>query len=127
MTTFRPFGPSVTLTARDMVLTPRKSAARASSLNRSCLGMEYLPSECARMAGSVRVFVLCAEDAEDVFLLHDEEVLAVQLDLAAGVLPEQDAVAFLQGVGAVLALVGDGAGSDGDHLAFLRLLLGGVG
>ena len=39
MTTFRPFGPSVTLTARDMTLIPRKSAARASSLNRSCLGM----------------------------------------------------------------------------------------
>ena len=39
MTTLRPLGPSVTLTARAMVLTPRRSAARASSLNTSCLGM----------------------------------------------------------------------------------------
>jgi hypothetical protein len=39
MTTLRPLGPSVTLTAWDMMLTPRKIAARASSLNRSCLGM----------------------------------------------------------------------------------------
>src|SRR4051812_25186122 len=127
MTTLRPFGPSVALTARDIVLTPRKSAARASSLNRSCLGMEYLLSGCARMAGGVRVVRLCAEDAEDVFLLHDEVVLAVQLDLAAGVLAEQDSVAFFERQRAVLPLVGDGAGADSDHLALLRLLLGGVG
>src|SRR6267143_831373 len=90
MTTFRPFGPSVTLTACDMTLTPRKSAARASSLSRSCLGMDtFLPN------------------AQDVLLLHDEELLAVQLDLVAGVLAEEDAVAFFQRERAVLARVGD--------------------
>src|SRR5207249_739458 len=42
MTTFRPFGPSVTLTACDRTLTPRMSAARASSLNRSWFVMDQL-------------------------------------------------------------------------------------
>ena len=40
MTTLRPFGPSVTLTAWAMTLTPRRSAARASSLNWSCFDMD---------------------------------------------------------------------------------------
>src|SRR5581483_3775981 len=127
MTTFRPFGPSVALTARDMVLMPRNSAARASSLNRSCLGMEYLLSDLPMGAGGVRVLRLCAEDAEDVVLLHDEVLLAVQLDLAAGVLPEENTVSCFERQRAVLALVGDGAGPDGDYLAPLRLFLGGVG
>ena len=36
-----------------------------------------------------------AEDAEDVLLLHDEVLLAVQLDLAAGILAEEDSIALL--------------------------------
>jgi hypothetical protein len=35
------------------------------------------------------------QDAEDFFFFHDDEVFAVDLDLGAGVLAEQDAVAFL--------------------------------
>src|SRR5713101_1375522 len=44
MTTLRPFGPSVTFTAWAMMLTPRSSALRASSLNFSCLGISGYPS-----------------------------------------------------------------------------------
>src|SRR2546428_2711430 len=67
------------------------------------------------------------KDAEDVLFLHDEEFLAVQLDLAAGVLAEEDPVALFHRERLVLALLGDPTGPHRDHLALLRLLLGGVG
>src|SRR2546428_58227 len=68
-----------------------------------------------------------AEDAEDVFLLHDEVLLAAQRDLAAGVLAEEDPIALLQREGELLAVLGHSAGPDRDHLALLRLLFRGVG
>jgi len=37
------------------------------------------------------------EDAEDFFFLHDDELFAINLDLGAGVLAEQDAVALFDG------------------------------
>src|SRR5512145_2969460 len=107
MTTFRPFGPSVTLTAWDMMLMPRRSAARASSLKRSCLGMDtFLPDGHHWIDGGGAAG-LRAENAEDVLLLHDEVLLAAQLDLAAGILAEQDAVAGLDRQGDTLAVVAD--------------------
>src|SRR4051794_13442536 len=42
MTTLRPFGPSVTLTALASALTPRSSDLRAESSNSSCLAMVFL-------------------------------------------------------------------------------------
>src|SRR2546422_7331053 len=68
-----------------------------------------------------------ADDAEDVLLLHNEVLHAVELDLAAGVLAEKDPVAFLHREREILAVVVDLAGAHGNDLAFLRLLLGGVG
>src|SRR5438034_8517234 len=127
MTTFRPFGPSVALTACAMMLTPRNSAARASSLSKSCLAMSGFPPGCAQMIERGRAARSGAEDAEDVLLLHDEVLLAVELDLAAGVLAEEDSVAFLHREREILAVVVDFAGAHGDDLALLRLLLGGVG
>src|SRR5437867_2492771 len=67
------------------------------------------------------------EDAEDVFLLHDEVLLAVQLDLAAGVLAEEDPIALFHREGKLLAVLGHSAGPDRDDLALLRLLFRGVG
>src|SRR6185503_15682726 len=66
-------------------------------------------------------------DAEDVFLLHDEVLFAIQRDLAPRVLAEQDPVARLHREGNALPFFGHPAGPDGDDLAFLGLLLGGVG
>src|SRR5947199_309717 len=64
MTTFRPFGPSVTLTACDIVVRPRKSAARPSSLNSSCLGMPtFLSSVREWLTAAVLVVLLL--DAPD--------------------------------------------------------------
>src|SRR6266404_5305039 len=67
------------------------------------------------------------DDAHDVRLLHDEEILAVELDLRAGPLAEQDAVARLDVERHERALLIAGARADGDDLAFHRLFLGGVG
>src|ERR671916_273351 len=67
------------------------------------------------------------DDAEDFVLAHDEQLLAVDLDLRARVLAEQHAVAGFHVkllAGAVIFVL---ARADGDHLALLRLLLGGVG
>src|SRR2546425_3459045 len=111
MTTLRPFGPSVAFTASAMMLTPRSSAARASSANLSCFGIAHVPPY-SRMA--------------DVFLAHDQVLLVIELDLGAGVLPEQNLVPGLHVERDLLALVGDLAVADGDHLGLLRLLLGRV-
>jgi hypothetical protein len=67
------------------------------------------------------------QDAHDVGLLHDEELLTAELDLGARPLAEQDPVARLDVERAELALVVQRAGADGDDFAFLRLFLGGVG
>ena len=67
------------------------------------------------------------EDAQDVALLHDQEIFAVELDLGAGPFAEQDAVAVLDVQRMDLAALVAGAGADGDDFAFLRLFLGGVG
>src|SRR5207302_10292262 len=57
----------------------------------------------------------------------DEVLLAIELDLAAGVLAAEDSIALLHREREILAVVVDLAGAHGDDLALLRLLLGGVG
>src|SRR4030088_1842059 len=66
-------------------------------------------------------------DAHDVGLLHDQEILAVEHDLGARPLAEQNLVAGLHVRGDDLAGLVAAAGADGDDLALRRLLLGGVG
>ena len=67
------------------------------------------------------------DDAHDVAFLHDDQLLAVDLDLGAGPLAEQHAVAGLDVERLKLAVLAAGAGADGDDLALHRLFLGGVG
>src|SRR6266478_10113581 len=69
---------------------------------------------------------LGAENAENVLLLHDQVLLAVQGDLAARVLAEQHAIAGLDVQGGLLAVLADRAFADGEDLALLRLFLGAV-
>jgi hypothetical protein len=65
---------------------------------------------------------------EDVGLAKDQQVLAVDLDLRAAVLRVEDLVALGDVErDALLALVVEPAVADGDDLALLGLLLGGVG
>src|SRR6187549_1385429 len=68
-----------------------------------------------------------ADDPHDVAFLHDQQVLAVELDLGAGPLAEQHAVAGLDVERRNLAVFGLGARTDGDDLALARLFLGAVG
>src|SRR5256886_8213517 len=63
----------------------------------------------------------------NVALFHDEVLDAVDFDLGARPFAEQDAVADLDVDRNELAALVAAAGSNGDDLALLRLLLGGVG
>ncbi len=64
--------------------------------------------------------------AHDVGLLHDQELLAVDLDLGPRPLAEQNAVADLDIDGDELAGLVTATGADGDDLALRGLYLGGV-
>src|SRR3954469_6316778 len=67
------------------------------------------------------------DDAEDIALLHDQEILAVDLDLGAGPLAEQHAVAGADVDRDQLAGFVASAGTNRDHLALRGLFLDGVG
>src|SRR6478752_10674133 len=67
------------------------------------------------------------DDAHHVALLHDQEILAVDLDLGARPFAEQDAVADLDVDRDELAGFVAATGADGDDFTLGRLLLGGVG
>src|SRR6185503_20152694 len=66
------------------------------------------------------------EDSHDVAFLHDQVLGAVELDLGAGPLAEQDAVAGLDVESDERTLLVTGARTDGNDLAFHRLFLGRV-
>src|SRR6266446_140371 len=134
-TTLRPLGPSVTFTESARRSTPRIMRARASPPKRtSFAGIIFIP--CFEMFGrsrpALRRLLLgdgdtwAFDDPHDVGLLHDQEIIAIELDLGAGPLAEQDAVALLDVERNERALFIPGARADGDDLAFHRLFLGGV-
>ena len=70
---------------------------------------------------------LLRNNGEDFVLAHDQVFVAVDLDFLAGILAEQDRVAVLDVERDALAVLVGLAGADGNHLALLRLFLGGVG
>src|SRR6058998_2373164 len=113
-TTFRPRGPSVTVTASARTLMPRRTLVRASSPNRTIFAA-MVPSP-----------PLGLDDAEDVLLAEDQVLLAVELDLGAGVLAEQHPVAGLHVEGQHLPVFLLPR-ADRHHLPLLRLLLGRIG
>src|SRR5262245_55459830 len=128
MTTLRPLGPRVTFTASARMLTPCSMRSRASRENFTSL------AAIIQLLGTRPEFRMdgmregrSADDAHDVGLLHDQEILAIELHLGARPLAEEDAVALLDVERHQLAGLVAGARADGDDLAFLRLLLGGVG
>src|SRR6516164_6878361 len=110
ISTLRPRGPMVTFTASASTSTPRCSARRAASSKRSSL-----------------LAIALLQDREDVVLGDDQRLFAVESDFVPGVLREQHPVALLHVHGDQVALVVALAGAGRDHLAFGRLLLGGVG
>src|SRR5579871_5631863 len=85
---------------------------------------EAADSESGRLLGGLRDAL---DHAHDIALLHDEELFAVELDLGAGPLAEQDAIAGLEIERRQLAVLVATARADRQHFAFLRLFLGRVG
>src|SRR5665213_2210916 len=121
-TTLRPLGPSVTLTALARMSTPCSKRSRASVLNRTSLA--------AMVCSSSRPLAFrgtAFDDAHDVGFLHDDDILAVDLDLGARPFAEQHAVADFDVERMQRAILAARARADSDDLAFHRLFLGGVG
>src|SRR5579875_2364265 len=125
MITLRPFGPSVTFTASARMSTPRNMRLRASSPKRTSLAAICLFLILVSRGFGERWCVF--DDAEQIALLHDEEFLAVELDLGAGPLAEQHPVAGFHVQIDDLALLVAGAGTGGHDLALHRLLLHRIG
>src|SRR3984885_12508550 len=129
--TLRPLGPSVTLTALLRISTPRSIRSRASEEKRTSLAAVGLDPSILDKKFCLGGFLLgggCAfNHAHDVGLLHDQELLAIDLDFRARPLAEQDAVAGFEFDGRDLAALIAPTGSDRDDLTLLRLFLDGVG
>src|SRR5688572_2120788 len=70
---------------------------------------------------------LLLDDAHDVALLHDQEIFAIDLHFRAAPFAEQHLVALFDVERHELARLVARAGSDGEHLALLGFLGGGVG
>src|SRR5215471_13757835 len=70
---------------------------------------------------------LSLDDAEDVALLHDEQLLPVDLDLGARPFAEQNAVTLFDVERNKLAALVPRSGTGGNDLALHRLFLGRVG
>src|SRR5712675_2686353 len=87
----------------------------------SCPGSPGMTSSVQRLYGLVS-----GEHAHDVALLHDQEVLAVELDLGARPFAEQDAVADLEVDWDQLAGFVTAARTDCGDFALRGLFLGGV-
>src|SRR5215468_8239019 len=146
-TTLRPLGPSVTLTALLRMSTPRSMRSRASTPNLTSLagivvlpGLKFVSPSRRAPAGilrgdRLRQYALgnlllgrdVGENAHDVALLHDQKLLAIDLDFGARPLAEQHAVADLDVDWDQLAGLVAAAGADRDHFALGGLFLGRVG
>src|SRR3954468_24132157 len=127
MTTLRPRGPSVTLTASASLSTPRCNESRASEWNCRIFDICVLSG---RRPGAdrhrgVAQLVLLVDDREDVAGRQDEVLVGAVLHLGAAVLREDDLVTLLDVHRRALAVF-EPAGADGEDEALLRLLLGGV-
>src|SRR5215218_7159499 len=125
-TTLRPLGPSVTLTASARMVTPLSIFVRASVENLTSLAAIGAVSLSVWRSGGFGLGGAALEHAHDVAFLHDQQLVAVELDLGAGPLAEQHPVADLDAHRRQLALVVAGTRTNRQDLALHRLFLGGV-
>src|SRR5215831_16759843 len=145
-TTLRPLGPSVTFTALARMSTPRSILSRASAENLTSLAAmslflqmtddrrQMMDDGAQTVGGAIRTSVLrslCAvlclgEHAHDVGFLHDQQILAVELDFGAGPFSEQHLVSDLHIDRGQLPRLVAGAGAGREDPALLRLLARGV-
>src|SRR5690606_34346774 len=106
--------------------------ALEDALTRIAREFHVLGSHCSvpllrMVVRKVQVKIGSADDPHDVAFLHDQQVLAVELDLGSGPLAEQDTVPHLDVERDTIAVVVARAVTDGDDLALARLFLGAVG
>src|SRR5216117_2129797 len=81
-----------------------------------------------RLAGLLgRHFGGRIQNSEDFVLAHNHVLIAIQLDVATGILSEKDAISHFDIQGNHLAVFETLAVPYGDYFAFLGLLFGGVG
>src|SRR6267142_5218263 len=119
-TTLRPLGPSVTFTASASWLTPRSTAWRDCSPYTICFAIvSFLLLLLLRIAAF--------DDGQHFVFAHDEVFLAIELDLLAGILAEEDLVTGLDVQRDALAVVFGLAVSGRDDFALLGFFFGRVG
>src|SRR6266511_838102 len=90
--TFRPLGPSVTFTALARLLMPRRMPCRDRSPYTMSFAIPFI-SSCSGPAVQWLLFLcglVAVDDGQHVVLAHDEVLLAIELDLLARVLAEED-------------------------------------
>src|SRR5580692_3159122 len=130
-TTLRPLGPRVTVTASAKTFTPLRIFSRASWEKRTILADIIFASprfsEICCNGLRIRFGGLPFEHAHHVILAHDEMLLTVDHDLAAGILAKQDCVTGPHFGCHQLAGLGRLAFAYRDNLALLGLFLGGIG
>src|SRR5262245_53918575 len=133
-TTLRPFGPSVTFTALFRMSTPRSILSLASTENLTSLAAivsvsEMLSAQVWRVSsgGLLLGGAASLDHTHDVALLHDQEILAIDLDLGPRPFAEQHAVADLDVDRDELAGLVATARTHGNDLALGGLFLCGVG
>src|SRR4029079_13086633 len=122
-TTLRPFGPSVTRTAFARMSTPRNIFSRASTENFTSLAAMLNYSVGLGLLGGFLLGRALLEHAHNVALFHDQILDAVELDLGARPLAEQNLVAGLHVDRDELAALVAATRADGNDFAGLRLFL----
>src|SRR5829696_3289008 len=80
----------------------------------------------ARLRGLARLSGAEGDDAHDVALLHDEEILAIDAHLGTRPFAEQNPIAGFHFERDDLAALVASTRRSGDDLAFLRLFLRGI-
>src|SRR5882762_1727368 len=125
-TTLRPLGPSVTFTALLRMSTPRSILSRASTENLTSLAAIVVSPNCVSGRAGGRHEALF-DDAHDVALLHDQEILTIDRDLGAGPFAEQHAIADRNVDRDQLSRLVASAWPDGQNGALRGLFLHGVG
>src|SRR6266566_206904 len=105
-TTFRPLGPRVTFTASASWLTPRSTAWRECSPYTICFAITVVSRQQVSRPALLLFLGPAFNDGQHFVFADDEVLLAIELDLVAGILAEEDGVAGGDVQGDALALVG---------------------
>src|SRR5271170_1327196 len=126
--TLRPLGPSVTLTALARTSMPDSILSRASVEKRKCLAAMMKTSNIwMKLFGLTVRRRLSRQHAHNVGFFHDQKVSAVDLDLGPRPFAKENLIAHFHVHRRQFTRLVASPRTDGDNLALLGLLLGGIG